>query len=143
MPAVAASTVIRTILTDDINLLADEVIKRARAKGVTGPDKSLRDTVYNVKSELRKKGAKPALVPAAARETKAPPAAPAVTATLSSPAQDVASVLANVALVNSVVGTCGGAEPARKAAEAVRACGGVDAFLQHLDLVAGIRGASA
>lgn len=29
--------------------------------------------------------------------------------------------------------------PARRVAEAVRACGGVDAFLQHLDLVAGIR----
>ena len=48
--------------------------------------------------------------------------------------------MANVALVNAVVGTCGGAEQARQVAEAVRACGGVDAFLQHLELVAGIRG---
>jgi hypothetical protein len=30
-------------------------------------------------------------------------------------------------------------DQARQVAEAVRACGGIDAFLQHLDLVAGIR----
>ncbi len=55
----------------------------------------------------------------------------------------LASVLANVALVNAVVGAYGGAESARRVAEAVRACGGVDPFLQHLDLVAGIRGPDA
>ena len=50
------------------------------------------------------------------------------------------AVLANVALVNAVVGPVPGAwrTPAGSA-EAVRSCGGVDAFLQHLDLVAGIR----
>jgi hypothetical protein len=48
-------------------------------------------------------------------------------------------VFANVALVNKVVGTAGGVEQARQVAEAVRSCGGVDSFLQHLDLVAGIR----
>jgi hypothetical protein len=32
-----------------------------------------------------------------------------------------------------------GAEKARLAAEAVRACGGVEAFLKHLERVAGIR----
>ena len=48
-------------------------------------------------------------------------------------------MFANVALVNEVVGTAGGVEQARQVAEAVRSCGGVDAILQHLDLVAGIR----
>jgi len=57
------------------------------------------------------------------------------------PPSGLAAVLANVALVNQVVGLCGGPDQARKVAEAVAACGGVDAFLQHLDLVAGIRGA--
>jgi hypothetical protein len=33
-----------------------------------------------------------------------------------------------------------GAEKARLAAEAVRACGGVEALLQHLELLAGIWG---
>ncbi|QJW95414.1 hypothetical protein [Frigoriglobus tundricola] len=143
MPAVAASVVVRTILTDDINLAADEVIKRARAKGATGTDKSLRDTIYNVKSGLKKKGVKPAAVPAAAREIKAPTAPMVAATTPSSPSPDLTTMLANVALVNSVVGACGGAESTRKVAEAVRACGGVEAFLQHVDLVAGIRGPSA
>jgi hypothetical protein len=51
----------------------------------------------------------------------------------------LSGVLANVALVNKAVGAAGGVEQARQVAEAVRSCGGVAAFLQHLDLVAGIR----
>ncbi|MBY0458369.1 MAG: hypothetical protein K2V38_13600, partial [Gemmataceae bacterium] len=65
----------------------------------------------------------------AARATAAPVGA----------ATDLGSTLSNVSLVNAVFGVCGGADPARQVAEAVRACGGVDAFLQYLDLVAGIR----
>jgi hypothetical protein len=82
------------------------------------------------------------VAPAAARETaprKAGPAAPASAAATGVP--DLAGVLGNVALVNTVVGLCGGVENARRAAEAVRSCGGVDPFLLHLDLVAGIRSA--
>lgn len=52
---------------------------------------------------------------------------------------DLAGVLANVTLVNRVVDQAGGVDAARAVAEAVRACGGVDPFLQHLDTVAGIR----
>jgi len=48
-------------------------------------------------------------------------------------------VLANVALVNKIVGLCGGVENARQAADAVKACGGTEGFLQHLELVASIR----
>jgi hypothetical protein len=137
MPAVSVSPVVRAILTADNTLSADEVIKRAKAKGVTAPDSNIRDTVYNIKSELRKKAAKPA--PAAARETKAP-AAPAAVAVAPS---DLASILANVAQVDTAVGACGGVDHARQVAEAVRACGSVDAFLQHLELVAKMRGGSA
>ena len=143
MPAVVMSSVVRAILTADINLSADEVIKRARLKGVTAPERSVRDTIYNVRSGLKKKGVRPA--PAAARETKvAKPAAPVKPAPAapvrSSSAPGLAGVLANVALVNAVVGASGGIEPVRQVAEAVRACGGVEAFLQHLDLVAKVRG---
>lgn len=143
---VAVSPVVRAILTENIDLPTDEVIKRAKAQGVTAPEKSIRDTLYNVKSELRKKGAKPA--PAAARATKTAPAPkpvviPASAPTPSPSAPDLSSVLANVALVNTVAGACGGVDQARKVAEAVRACGSVEAFLQHLDLVVQVRSAIA
>jgi hypothetical protein len=46
---------------------------------------------------------------------------------------------ANMASVHRVALACGGVEPARQVAEAVRACGGVDAFLQHRDLLAGLQ----
>lgn len=154
MQAVTTSSVVRAVLSGDLTLSADEVIKRVRTKGVRASDKSIREAVYTVRSELKRgKGPKP--VPAAARTTTPGAAAevvavaevvPAVAITvtpaapLASAGLDLAGVLANVALVNVVVGACGGAEAARKAAEAVRACGGVDAFLQHLELVAGIRG---
>lgn len=55
---------------------------------------------------------------------------------------NLAEVLANVALVNSVIGTCGGVEQVRQVAEAIRSCGGVAAFLTHLDLIASIRAAA-
>ena len=158
MPSVLTSPVVRSILTADINLSADEVIKRAKAKGVTAPDGSIRGLVYNIRAELKKKGAKappPKPVLAAARTTNgtkptpAPKAAPKAGAATgpapkgSSPAPGLSAVLANVALVNTVVGASGGIEPARQVAEAVRACGSVEAFLQHLDLVAKVRGGAS
>jgi hypothetical protein len=152
MPAPAISPAVRSILlSSDINISTDEVIKKARANGVTAPEKSLRDTIYNIKSELRKKAAKagvPKPAPSAAHATKTPEPALAKTVTdpvptTSSSAPDLSAVLANVALVNTVVGDCGGTEQARKVAEAVRACGGVEAFLQHLELVAKVRGGAS
>ena len=78
------------------------------------------------------KAAEAAVVPVA---VLAPVVAAPLPATI-----DVAGVLANVAMVNTAVGVSGGVEQARKVAETVRACGSVDAFLQHLDLVAQLRG---
>ncbi len=154
MPATPVSPLVRSILNGDVNMPAGEVIKKARAKGSTAPESSIRDAVYNVKSELRKAAAKAGVVPAvpkpaakpvttAARATKTPEPAPAPASAAPSLALDLAATLANVALVNTVVGACGGAEAARRVAEAVKACGGVDAFLQHLELVAGIRAGAA
>ena len=123
--------VVRDILSDDLELSADGVIVAARSRGVKATDKSIRDAVYSIRSELKRARAKAAPTAAqvtAPRKAAAPPAA-----------LDLTAILANVALVNAVVGACGGVETARRAAEAVRACGGVDPFLQHLDLVAGIR----
>ena len=118
MSQLTASAVVREILTADLTLPADEVIKRAKAKGLKAPDATIRTTVHNIKSELRKKAARPA--PAAARTTLAPAATPSAPATTAQAPTDLTAVLANVALVNAVVGACGGSEPARKAAEAVR-----------------------
>jgi len=142
----AMTPTIRSILSANINLTADEVIRKALDKGVKASDKSMRDTVYNIKSELRRKGAKPAPAPAAARETKAPKPTsitPATPANPASSASDLSAILANVALVNTVVGTCGGIDQARQVAEAVRSCGSVEAFLQHLEVVAQVRGAGS
>src|SRR4051812_20944545 len=115
MPAPATSTTLREILAQDLEMPTDEVLKRARARGVTAPEKSVKDSLYNLRSELRKRakkaGAMPA--PAAAKTTK-----PATTVTpVASPAPDLAATLANVALVNTVVGASGGVDQARKVAE--------------------------
>jgi hypothetical protein len=146
----------------DVNLAADEVIRKARAKGVNAPENSIRGLVYNIRSEIRKGMAKSA--PAATRPVPASQSAPKPTSPASKPSASgkltkpapkasssaklptpsssptgVTQVLANVARVNQVVGTCGGVDHARETAEAVRACGGVEAFLKHLDLVAEIQ----
>ena len=142
MVKITTSGVVRAILSDDINLSADEVIAKARTKGLKASDESIRGLVYNIRGELKK--AQALVAPAAAHESTPPKAvAPAATPTLSVlPTMapfDLTAVLANVALVNTIGGQCGGVENARRTAEAVRACGGVESFLQHLDLIAGLR----
>ena len=147
MSKLTTSGVVRAILSENINLSADEVVAKARAKGVKAPDASIRGLVYNIRGELKK--AQALVAPAAAHETappkkiSAPAAVPAPAVAHAATAFDLSAVLANVALVNAVAGQSGGVENARRTAEAVRACGGVDAFLQHLDLVAGIRSPQA
>jgi hypothetical protein len=130
----SVSQVVRGILSADLSLPADDVIKAAQRQGLRAPVPTIRAAVHNVRSELRKAAGKP--LPAAARETAKPTPAPSPAAG----SADLASVLANVALVDRVAGACGGADNARQVAEAVRACGGVDQFLMHLDTVVGIRG---
>ncbi|WP_162668137.1 hypothetical protein [Gemmata massiliana] len=148
------SSVVRSILSDDLDLPADEVIRKARIRGVTAPEKSIRDTVYGIRSELKKKSAKsspskPVVAPTTRTPEPAPVAIPeVVVAPVPSPSPspsvpDLSSVLANVARVNTVIGECGGAETARQVVEAIRACGSVDAFLQNLDLIATIRGGTS
>ena len=158
MAGVAISPTVRTILEANIEMPADEVIVRAKAKGVKAPDSSIRDVVYKIKSELRKKPAKPAVAATAARTTTptktaatpvkatagaVKPVAPATKVAAAKPvvsaSPDLSSVFSNVALVNKVVGVAGGVDQARQVAQAVKACGSVEAFLKHLELVAGIK----
>jgi len=141
----STSAVVRSILSADLNLPADEVIKKAKGRGLKASEATIRHLVYNIRSELKKCVPSPKPVApskpakAAARQTPKPAPKPAV----SSAPSDLTKVFSNVALVNKVVGVAGGVDQARKVAEAVRACGGVDAFLKHLDLVAGIRTSEA
>ncbi|HYH64339.1 MAG TPA: hypothetical protein VD866_06535 [Urbifossiella sp.] len=134
--APSASSAVRAILSADLDLPADAVIARAKARGVTAPDASIRNAVHNVRSELKRDAAKPAT---AATVAAGPPPAPAARTATPPPGADVAGVLANVAQVHAAVAACGGVEQARQVAEAVRACGGAEAFGKYLDLVAGIR----
>ncbi|MBN9523218.1 hypothetical protein J0H58_32675 [bacterium] len=148
---VPVSPVVRAILADAPDLPADAVIAKAKAKGVTAPDDAVRKLVHNIRSELRKAGAKPAPTAPATKSEPAPMATTKPTATkpeptpvvpsapAPSPSVGLTGVLSNVALVNAAVATSGGVEQVRQVAEAVRACGGVDAFAEYLDLVAGIR----
>lgn len=137
------SPVVRAILSADLELPADAVIARAKAKGVTAPDESIRNLVHNIRSELRRAGSKPAPAPKAATAPKPaatkPKPAPAAVPPSPVPSAGVSGVLSNVALVNAAVAASGGVEQARQVAEAVRACGGLEQFAQYLDLVAGIR----
>ncbi len=151
------SSVVRSILTEDLTLSADEVIRKARLYGVTAPEKSIRTTAHNIKSELKKRAEKVESKSVAnpPRKDKAPEPEPTLAAANAadviatpvltaapSPVSDLSAVLANVALVNTVVSGCGGAETARQVAEAVRACGGVESFLMHLNLINQVRGAT-
>ena len=132
----SAAPVVRAILSAAPNLPADAVIARAKAKGVTAPEESIRNAVHNIRSELKRaavKTAKPA------QAVAGPPAPPAASTATPTPGGAVAGVLANVAQVHAAVSVCGGVEHARQVAEAVRACGGAEAFGMYLDLVAGIR----
>jgi hypothetical protein len=133
-------SVVRELLSANLALTADEVITKAKAKGVEAPDDVIRTTAHNVRKKLKQKGVQaPKVAPAAARETTAPTPSNAAPAPTPTPPTGVAGVLSNVALVNAAVTASGGVEQARQVAEAVRACGGPEQFAQYLDLVAGIR----
>ena len=142
MAELSTSGVVREILTGDPEMPTDDVIRRAKARGLRVTDEQIRKSINNQRNPIRAKVAAATVAPTAARETIPPKAAPAVPAPAATrPATPgLAGVLGNVARVNEVVGLCGGVENARRAAEAVQACGGLGAFLQHLELVATIRG---
>jgi hypothetical protein len=182
VPPPTPYAVVRELLLSNLNMPADDVLKRAAARGVT----VRREVVHNLRSELKKAAAKSGSVPVtsapaksgsvpvapkpatptpaksgpvpvaakpttpAAKPPAAKPSAPAAKPAAPKPAAPAAKpatapaaaftgVLANVALVDKVAGLSGGIGNARQVAEAVRACGGVDAFLKHLELVAGIK----
>jgi hypothetical protein len=143
MADLSTSGVVREILTGDPEMPTDEVIRRATAQGLRVTDAQIRKSINNQRNPIRAKVAATKVAPKAARGPVAPKAAPPkVAPAAAAPAPEtpvLAGVLNNVALVNEVVGLCGGVENARQAAVAAQTCGGLEAFLQHLELVATIR----
>ena len=150
MAQLSVSGVVREVLTSDPEMTTEDVIRQAKSQGLRATDEQIRKSVHNQRTAVRAKVAAAKGIPTAVREsvqpkaatpTAATPTAPAVLAPAASAAgvADLAGVLRNVALVNEIVGLCGGVESARQTAEAVRACGGQEAFLQLLELVATIR----
>ena len=126
MAELSISSVVRDILTSDPEMPSDEVIRRAKARGLRVTDEQIRKSVNNQRNAIRAKVSATTVAPLVASETappKAAPAVPASAATAGTP--DLAGVLGNVALVNTVVGLCGGVKNARQTAEAVQACGGL------------------
>src|SRR4051794_8020481 len=107
MATLSISAAVRSVLSTNLDMPADEVIKKVQAKGVKAPADSIRKLVHNIKSDVRK-AAKPA--PAGAGET----AAPALATSAVPAAPDVSGVLANVTLVNEVAGVAGGVDQARQ-----------------------------
>ncbi len=57
MAAPTTWTVVRDILTANLALTADEVIAKAKAKGVKTPDDAIRTTVHTLRKRLKKKAA--------------------------------------------------------------------------------------
>ena len=146
MAELSTSGVVRDILTGDPELPSDEVIRRAKSKGLRATDEQIpqvhQQPAEPDPSKGRGRRGWPRRRPARVTPPKAAPAVSASAATTPG-TRDLAGVLGNVALVNAVVGLCGGVENARQTAEAVQAWAGLEAFLQHLELVATIRGGEA
>ena len=115
MTKLTTSGVVRDILTRDPEMPSDEVIRQAKTKGLGATDEQIRKSISNQRSPIRAQVAAVKVVPVAAHAT-APPKPP-VPAPAPTPADvpDLAAVLANVALVNAVVGgASGGVESARR-----------------------------
>ncbi len=145
MAQLSTSGVVRKILMSNPEMLTDEVVRRAKAQGLRVPDKAIRHSVHNQRNSVRDQVAGSTKVALAAARNTTPAKAAAVPSAVvavvaaTAPAAELTSVLANVALVNKIVGLCGSVENVRQAAEAVQACGGLEGFLRHLELVATIR----
>jgi len=147
MTKLTTQGVVRDILTRNPDLDTDEVIRRAKVKGVGVPDAKIRHAVHNLRNNVKAQVAGTTKVaPTADRETTpakiaSVAATPALETSTATP--DLGGMLTNVLLVNTIVGLCGSIENVRRAAGAVQACGGVETFLQCLELVAKIRESEA
>lgn len=140
-PSPSPYTLTRELLTADPTLSNEAIFAKIKARGASKGDPVIRDAIRRTRSDMAARGPKPA--PAAARETaepKAPPTEPAAEPNAPAAQSDEAALFAAIGQVNKTARLCGGVTKARALAEAIRACGGIDAFLRRLDLVAEILG---
>jgi hypothetical protein len=138
----SAYTLAREALADEPELSTDDLVTRLKARGITKKDPDIREIIRKTRGEIRRKAkkaegatARPIPVPSAAAVTVPPPAVTPV-----APAPAAADPFAGVRLANRTAAACGGIAKAREIAEAIRTVGGIDAFLERLDLVADILG---
>lgn len=130
-------TLTRELLTADPSLSNDELFDRIKTQGVTRTDADIRTAIRHTRSDILHNGPKPA--PVAARIATEPKANSAPAAAASAPVpSDEATLFAAIGQVNKTAQLCGGVTKARAIAEAIRGCGGIEAFLRRLDLVAEI-----
>lgn len=130
----SAYTLAREALTHEPLLSTDDLVVRLKSQGITKKDPVIREVIRKTRGEIRRKGLKtgaPKPIPAPAAAVVTTPPAPAAVAT---------DPFAGVQLANKTAHACGGIAKAREVAEAIRAVGGIDAFLERLDLVADILG---
>ncbi len=137
MPTPSLSSIIRNVLGESPSITTDEAIIEVKRRGRKDSDKRIRTNIYNIRKLLKKQAAEAPTTSTSSKTTVMPK--PAVVVREVDHTKELSTVLANVMLVNRALGAVGGIENARQVAEAVRSCGGVDLFLQHLETVAGIR----
>lgn len=116
------SAVIREVLAADLEMAADEVVKRVREKvPASVAEKSIRENLYSTRSALKRGLGKPLPKPAPSvkKEISPPPPTPVVTS--------------NLAKVTSLVERHGAA--VKEVAQAVSDLGGAEKFLAYLEVV--------
>lgn len=131
----SAYTLAREALTQEPLLSTDDLVVRLKSRGITKKESVIREVIRKTRGELRRKERKngtAVLKPLPGPAATAPP--PVVAAAVAT------DPFAGVRLANRTAQACGGIVRAREIAEAIRAVGGIDAFLERLDLVADILG---
>lgn len=129
----SAYTLAREALTHEPLLTTDDLVARLKSRGITKKDSDIRAVIRKTRGEIRRKGLKTGGAPR-------PIPVPAAAVVTTPPAAVAADPFAGVRLANKTAHACGGIAKAREVAEAIRAVGGIDAFLERLDLVADILG---
>jgi len=137
MPKPSLSSIIRNVLTENPSNSTDELIIEVKRRGRKDSDERIRSNIYSVRKHLKKQVT--AALTTSTSSTTPVSTTPAVQLKEADHTMELSAVLANVVLVNRALGAVGGIENARQVAEAVRSCGSVELFLQHLETVAGIR----
>lgn len=115
-------TLARQFLTADATITNDDVLARIKASGATKGDSEIRTAIRSVRNELLRRGvAKP---------------------NTTQPAAEVEPFRV-VSLAAKTASLCGGVTKAREIAESIRSCGGLDAFLKGLSVVAEVLASDA